>query len=165
MSNRGKMIFLGVSVFGSFLLYCVYYYSNMVQNAPYRSYELESIVFKYGEGEDLVNEFDSRKRVFRYLNTEDSLVSVPVHLNKDDFIYIHHKAASLGFWNFPDELINTSDPASAKNAVHYYLEFNYKEKSKKLLLDVNYEGNPKLNSAARSLIEEVQRLINDAQDR
>src|SRR5690606_24518560 len=114
MSNRGKMIFLGVSVFGSFLLYCVYYYSNMIQNAPYRSYELESIVFKYGEGDNLINKFDSRTGTYQYLNTQDSLVSVPVRLNKDDFIYIHHKAASLGFWNFPEDMTDTNDPEASK---------------------------------------------------
>lgn len=165
MSKRAKVIFLGLSIFGSFLIYCVYYYSNMIKNAPYRSYELESIVFKYGIGDNLVNEFDSRTGVYKYVNTHDSLVTSKVHLNKDDFIYIHHKAASLGFWNFPDDMTQTNDPADAQNSVHYYVEFNYKEKTKTLLLDVNYNGNPKLHDAAKTFIEEVQRLINDAQDR
>lgn len=165
MSKRAKVIFLSLSIFGSFLIYCVYYYSNMVKNAPYRSYELESIVFKYGEGDNLINQFDSRTGDFTYLNTQDSLVTSKVHLNKDDFIYIHHKAASLGFWNFPDDMTQTADSTDAESSIRYYVEFNYKEKTKGLLLDVNYNGNPKLHDAAKTFIEEVQRLINDAQDR
>ena len=165
MSKRTKAIFLGLSIFGSFLIYCVYYYSNMISNAPYRSYELESIVLKYGEGDNLINQFDSRSGVYQYLNTSDSLVSTQVRLNKDDFIYIHHKAAALGFWNLPDDMTQTDGTVDPSNAVRYFLEFNYKEKTKSVLLDVNYNGNPKMNDAAKSLIEEVQRLLNDAQDR
>jgi len=165
MSNRAKTIFLSLSIFGSFLIYCVYYYSKMIQNAPYRSYELESIVFKYGEGTNLVNQFDSRTSTYQYLNDRDSLVSTTVRLNKDDFIYIHHKAAELGFWNFPDEMTQTNDPEDAQKSAHFYLEFNYKEKSKYMLVDVNYNGNPKLLDAAKSMVGEMQRLLNDAQDR
>jgi len=137
----------------------------MISNAPYRSYELESIVLKYGEGDNLINQFDSRSGVYQYLNTSDSLVSTQVRLNKDDFIYIHHKAAALGFWNLPDDMTQTDGTVDPSNAVRYFLEFNYKEKTKSVLLDVNYNGNPKMNDAAKSLIEEVQRLLNDAQDR
>lgn len=137
----------------------------MVKNAPYRSFELESIVFKYGQGEELENNFNSRTGVFNYVNNNDSLVSTNVKLNKNDFIYIHHKAAALGFWNFPDDMTETTDPQDIKNSTRYYLEFNYKDKTKTVLLDVNYSGNPKLHDAAKSLIEEVQRLLSDAQDR
>ena len=56
----------------------------MIQNAPYRSYELESIVFKYGEGTNLINQFDSRTATYQYLNAQDSLVNATVRLNKDD---------------------------------------------------------------------------------
>ena len=165
MSKRAKVIFLSLSIFGSFFLYCVYYYSNMVKNAPYRSFELESIVFKYGTGTDLENQFDSKTGVFQYVNNNDSLVSTNVKLNKNDFIYIHHKAAALGFWNFPDDMTETAEPQPIEKSTRYYLEFNYKEKTKKMLLDVAYSGNPKLHDAAKSLIEEVQRLISDAEDR
>jgi len=165
MSRRSKAIFLGVSIFGSFLIYSVFYYSQMLKKAPYRSYELESIVFKYGQGDDLVNHFDSRTQTYTYVNRADVLVSDTVRLNKDDLIYIHHKAAALGFWNFPDDMTQTNNPADAQTSTRFYLEFNYKEKSKKLLLDVNYNGNPKLLQSAKSLVEEVQRLLNDASDR
>lgn len=165
MSKRAKVIFLSLSIFGSFLIYCVYYYSNMIKNAPFRSYDLESIVFKYGEGDNLVNQFDSRTGIYQYLNDRDSLVSTNVKLNKNDFIYIHHKAAALGFWDFPEDMTQTNDPEASKTSLHYYVEFNYKEKSKKMLMDVNYNGNPKLTEAAKSLIGEVERLLKDAQDR
>jgi len=137
----------------------------MIKNAPYRSYELESIVFKYGQGNNLINQFDSRTGKYQFLNTSDSLVSTTVRLNKNDLIYIHHKAAALGFWNFPDDMTQADDPEDSKKSTHYFLEFNYKEKSKKVLLDVNFNGNPKLHDSAKSLIEEIQRLLNDAQDR
>ncbi len=165
MSRRAKAIFLGVSIFGSFLIYSVFYYSQMLKKAPYRSYELESIVFRYGQGDELINHFDSRTQAYTYVNRQDSLVTDTVRLNKDDFIYIHHKAAALGFWNFPDDMTQTDNPADAQNSTRFYVEFNYKDTSKKLLLDVNFNGNPKLLQSAKSLVEEVQRLLMDAQDR
>jgi len=137
----------------------------MIKNAPFRSYELESIVFKYGEEGNLVNQFDSKTAVYQYLNNQDSLVSTKVKLNKNDFVYLHHKAASLGFWDFPEDMTETNNPDDSKKSTQFYLEFNYKEKSKKMLLSVDYNGNPKLLDAAKSLIEEVQRVLNDAQDR
>src|SRR5690606_30578680 len=127
--------------------------------------ELETIVFKYGEEGNMANQFNSETGVYQYLNSSDSLVSTNVKLNKNDFIYLHHKAASLGFWDFPEDMTERINPDDHKKSTQFYLEFNYKEKSKKMLLDVNYNGDPKLIDAAKSLIEEVQRVLNDAQDR
>lgn len=137
----------------------------MIKKAPFRSFELETIVFKYGEEGNMANQFNSETGVYQYLNSSDSLVSTNVKLNKNDFIYLHHKAASLGFWDFPEDMTERINPDDPKKSTQFYLEFNYKEKSKKMLLDVNYNGDPKLIDAAKSLIEEVQRVLNDAQDR
>jgi len=137
----------------------------MIKNAPFRSYELESIVFKYGEEGNLVNQFDTRTGTYQFLNNSDSLVTTKVKFNKNDLVYLHHKAASLGFWDFTEDMTETNNLDSSRKSTQFYLEFNYKEKSKKMLLDVNYNGNPKLHDAAKSLIEEVQRVLNDAQDR
>src|SRR5690606_3237368 len=138
MSNRAKTIFLSLSIFGSFFIYCVYYYSKMIQNAPYRSYELESIVFKYGEGNNLINQFDSRTNTYQYLNASDSLVSTTVHLNKDDFIYIHHKAAELGFWYVIDVMTHTAHAVVVTKFTLLCVHFNYKQKSILMLVVVKY---------------------------
>ena len=165
MSERFKRIFLAACIIIPFFLYCFYYYSVMIKNAPYRFTDFESVVLKYGEGTDLINQFDSRTGYFQYVNNRDSLMSDTIRLRKDDLLYLHRKAAELGFWNLPDDM--TTDTESDKQPVpRFYLQFNYKEKSKEVTLDADFnDGNPKMKDAARSVIDEVRRVLSDAQDR
>ena len=163
-SILGKKIFLGLSITVPFLIYCIYYYGNMIKNAPFKFTEFESITLRYGIGDSLVNDYNSKTKVYHYLNSRDSLITTMVKLNKDDLLYLHRKAVQLGFWDYPEDLradTNVRQPM----AVTYYLEFRYKRKSKKLVFDEDYAGNPKLHDAAVALIGEVKKTINDAEDR
>lgn len=165
MSNRGKKIFLGISILLPFLLYMVYYYSIMVKNAPYRFTDFESISFKYGLGDSLVNQYDSKTGYYQYVNSRDSLVKTKVKLRKDDFLYLHRKAAELGFWNFPERIEGEESAEESARIPHYYLEFKYKDKSKHIYFDAAYKEDPKLSDAAKTLITEVSKMINDVRDR
>jgi hypothetical protein len=166
MSNKSKKIYLALTIIVPFMLYCVYYYSEMIKKAPFRSTDFEGFVLKYGEGNDLINQYDSKNFHFQYLNQKDSLVQTTVKLRKDDLLYLHHKAAELGFWNLPDELImSDSTSATSQQSPHFYLEMNYKEKSKSVLIDARYIGNSKMYDAAKSVINVAQQVIKDAEDR
>jgi hypothetical protein len=165
MSERGKKIFLAICIITPFLLYCVYYYSIMVKNAPYRFADFESITFKYGLGDSLINTYYSKTGAYQYADSRDSLIKTTVRLKKDDLLYLHRKAAEQGFWNFPDEISTRDYPNKSKNSPHYYLEFKYKDKTKHVLYDAQNNENPKLNDAAKSLITEISNMINDARDR
>ena len=84
---------------------------------------------------------------------------------KNDLLYLHRKAAELGFWNFPTELKGDSESAKGRNTPTYYIEFRYKDKSKHVLYDISYEKEPKLADAAKSLITEISNMISDVRDR
>jgi hypothetical protein len=84
-------------------------------------------------------------------------------LLKDDLLILHRRAAQLGYWNFPSHIVNTD--TTSKSSLHYSIEFNYERKSKKVIFDANYNGDPKLKDAVRRLIEEINKSINDAEDR
>lgn len=165
MSTRGKKIFLAICILVPFILYCVYYYGIMIKNAPYKFSEFESIAFKYGLGDSLINQFDSRTGIYQYVNENDSLIKTHVKLSKDDLLYLHRKASELGFWNFPEKLSGSNNPSRSTYSPHYYLQYNYRRKSKHVLLDYDYNANPKLADAARQLMKEVSTVINDAEDR
>ena len=165
MSDRTKKIFLAICIITPFLFYCVYYYSNMVKNAPYRFSDFESITFKYGMGDSLVNQYNSKTGEYQYLNSNDSLIKTNVKLRKDDLLYLHRKAAESGFWNFPEVLENKSAKTEKINSPHYYIQFKYKEKGKTVLYDAAYSDNQKLGDAARKLTKEISSMINDAEDR
>ena len=137
----------------------------MVKNAPYRFSDFESITFKYGLGDSLINSYDSKTGLYQYLNSNDSLVKTTVRLKKDDLLYLHRKAAELGFWNFPTQLSGENNPEGSTNSPHYYIEYRYKEKSKHVLFDAAYNEEPKLRDAAKSLITEISNMINDTRDR
>lgn len=164
MGDKGKKIFLALSIVVPFMIYCVYYYGMMVKNAPYKFAEFESLNFKYGIGDSLINQYDSKTMHYQYLNDRDSLVKKQVKLTKDDLLYLHRKAAELGFWDFPQDM---TGPASANGAKspRYYLEFKYQRKTKKVVFDLNYNGNTKLKDAVRQLIETVSKSVNTAEAR
>lgn len=165
MSNKSKKIYLALTIIVPFMLYSVYYYSEMIKKAPFRSTDFQGFVLKYGEGNDLINQYDSKMGHFQYLNQLDSLVETTVKLTKDDLLYLHHKAAELGFWNLPDELVMSDSTSESQLSPHFYLEMNYKEKSKSVLIDARYIGNSKMYDAAKSVINVAQQVIKDAEDR
>ena len=170
MSERSKEIFLGICIIVPFLVYCGYYYSIMFKNAPYRYSDFQNIELVYGEGNDLANRYDTSTGEFYYYNAQDSLILDTVKLRDDDLLYLHRKAVELGFWNLPEDMTNPLNDADSlqnnANAVpRFILTYNYKEKSKQVTFDANFEGNPKMIEAARSVIDEVRRVISDAKDR
>lgn len=165
MTDRSKKIFLGISIAVPFLLYCVYYYGMMIGNAPFKFSEFDSIDFKYGEGNNLNNTYNSKTGRYQYVNNHDSLVVKTVRLSKDDLLYLHRKAADLGFWNFPKEVTNTDNDPRLKNTLHYFIAFRYQRKSKEVLIDEAYNGDPRLRDAAVQVAKEIEQRLADAEDR
>ena len=109
MTIKQKKIFLALSIIVPFLLYCFYYYGMMVKNAPYKFSEFESLTFKYGIGDSLVNQYNSKTAIYQYVNDKDSLIRKKVKLTKDDLLILHRRAAQLGFWDFPSQIVNQEE--------------------------------------------------------
>jgi hypothetical protein len=160
MSNRFKKIFLGISISLPFLLYCVYYYTVMVKNAPYKFAEFENITLKESVGNNFNKIYSSKSQEFQFLNTRDSLVKNKVKLSKDDLLFLHRKASELGFWNWPSKMIGDTSGKSPR----FYLQFDYQRKSKIIEIDAAYEENIKLRDAAIELAKTVDKAILDADD-
>jgi len=154
-----------LSVLLPFLIYCVYYYSNMIGNAPYRFSDFESFSIQYGTGDSLVNKYDSKTGNYQYLNDHDSLVKKHLPLNTDQLLYLHRKAAYWGFWNFPEREINDSAKAKGIKAPHYIIQFNYKHKSKKVVYDAAFDGDPKLKDANEGMVKEIEKVLGEAEDK
>jgi len=164
-SLRSKKIFLILSIIVPFLIYCFYYYGMMVKNAPYKFAEFDSIVFNYGTGDSLLNRYNSKTGDYQYLTSRDSLVHIHLKLNNDDLLYLHRKAADLGFWNFPTRIEPDTLEARMAKAPRYYIEFNYKRKSKKVFFNDAYDGKPELKDAAERLVKEIQGKLEEAEKR
>jgi len=157
MSDRGKKIFLGLSIAVPFLLYCVYYYGGMIKNAPYKFSEFQGITFRYGKmGTE--NEYNSQKGSYRYLNEQNKIILEKVHLSKNDLLYIHRKASDLGFWNFPEKMLPQDNSGN-----HFYIEMIYKRKVKKIFFSSEWTENSKIADATKQFITTVQKTINDAE--
>jgi hypothetical protein len=161
MSNKFKKVFLGFSIALPFLLYCIYYYTMMVKNAPYKFVAFNGIVLKAGMGNKYEKIYHSQTSVYQYKNTKDSAITAKVKLTKDDLLYLHHKAVELGFWNWPTKMLGPDSLSSAR----YYLEYDYQEKKKIIEIDGSYNDNDKLKAAALQLIKAVDQNIADAEDR
>jgi hypothetical protein len=166
MSDKAKKIFLVLTIAVPFLFYCVYYYGRMIKNAPYKFTEFKSFMIQYGTGDSLVNKYNSLTGEYQYLNKRDSLIKTNLLLTREDLLYLHRKAAELGFWDFPSTELN-SDTSKLKGAKppHYLIEFNYLRKSKKVLFDASYDGDVRLKDANEHLVKEIMHVLSDAEDR
>lgn len=166
MSNKAKSIFLGLCIIGSFLIYCVYYYSNMLKNAPFRFSDFESIEITYGTPDEMLNNYNTKTQEFQYLTKEDSLIRTTLNMRDDDLLYLHRKAQELGFWNVDDDMTTArQDAEDGQDVPRYILKYTYKEKSKEVTLDADYPGNPKMKDAAKSTIDAVLTMIAEVQAR
>jgi len=163
-ANRTKKIFLAATVIVPFLLYCMYYYGMIIKNAPYKFAEFQSMVFKYGKGDSLVNQYNSKTGDYQYMTKSGHLVKKNIHLNKDELLYLHRKASDLGFWDFPanEQQLDTSIKIASPR---YYMEFNYEHKSKKVMYDDAFDGDPSLKDANQRLIKEIQKVLDEAEIR
>ena len=165
MSNKAKKIFLLLSITVPFFLYCVYYYGMMVKNAPYKFVEFDSIVFQYGDRDSMLNKYNSKTGDYQYINKHDSIVKMHLRLTKDDLLYLHRKAADLGFWDFPSSEIGDTVKGAGPKPPRYYIEFNYKRKSKKVIYDANFAGDPRLKDANERLIHEITNVLNEEESK
>jgi hypothetical protein len=134
----------------------------MLKNAPYKFSEFESMSVQYGERDSLVNKYDSKTGDYQYLNRADSLVKKKLRLTKDDLLYLHRKAADLGFWDFPVD--ETGDTVKAgRKPLRYIIEFKYQRKSKRVVFDENFNGDTRLIDANQGLIKEITQVLNRAE--
>jgi len=166
MSDKAKKAFLLFTIIVPFLFYCVYYYSRVFKNAPYKFTEFKSITIQYGTSDSLLNRYDSKTGNYQYLNKRDSLVKTNVLLTHDELLYLHRKASDLGFWDFPTQELNTDTAGlMGQKPARYIIEFNYQRKSKKVTFDESFQGDPKLKDANQQLIKEIMHVLADAQDK
>jgi hypothetical protein len=161
MSDKAKKIFLGISIALPFLLYCVYYYTVMVKNAPYKFAEFESITLKAGLGSNYDKIYNSKSQIYQYTNANDSVIKSKVKLSKDDLLYLHRKAAELGFWNWPQKMVGDTSGKSPR----YFIEYQYQRKSKIMEIDGSYDGSAKLKDAALELTKTIDKIIQDADEK
>ena len=164
MSDKAKKIFFTLTIVVPFLLYCVYYYSHMIKNAPYKFSEFKSFVFKYGTSDSMVNTYNSATGDYQYLNRKDSLVKTNLRLHSSDLLYLHRKAAELGFWDFPVQELADTTKIKGK-PLRYYIEFNYQRKSKKVWFDESFDRDLKLKDANETFIKEIQRVLAEAEEK
>lgn len=165
MSTKAKKIFLALTIVVPFLGYCVIYYMPMLRNAPFKSTEFVSIVYKWGPGNNLENSYNSATGEYHYKDRRDSLVKTNVKLRSNDIIYLHSKANELGFWNFPEVIANQGTNLDTSEVLRYVIQFNYKRKSKKVIFVADYNEIPKLRDLAKQMTGLINQSINDAEER
>jgi len=165
MTNKGKKIFLALTIAVPFIIYCVIYYTPMIKNAPFKSSEFVSLQYRWGVGTKLDNFYDSATGNYQYLDERDSLIKTNVKFRSNDIIYLHSKANELGLWNFPEVIANQGEDIHSSKVLRYEIQFNYKRKSKKVIFMSDYNEIPKLRDVAFQMQKLVAQSINDAEER
>lgn len=166
MSEKSKRIFLAICLLVPFILYSAYYYAGMINNAPYRFSDFESVEIRWGYPDEMLNYYNSKTNEYQYLNKEDSLIKKTLKLRKDDLQYLHTKAQMIGFFNVDEDMTGPeSELVNAPLKPRYELTYTYKKKNKKVTFDPDFDGHPKMKEAAQTTIEEVQKIIAEADSR
>lgn len=138
----------------------------MVKNAPFRFSDFESIELQFGMPDSMLNHYSSKTNEYQYLLKNGTVRKDTVKLRDNDLLYLHRKAQELGFWNVDDDMTTPdSDREGKAPAPRFILEFTYKEKSKRVTLDADYQGVQKMKEAAKTTIDEVIKMIAEAQAR
>ncbi|WP_443946844.1 hypothetical protein ACJVDH_06985 [Pedobacter sp. AW1-32] len=163
MSSRGKKIFLALTIVVPFIIYCYFYYKPILQNAPFRKDDFVSMQFKWGTKDTLENQYDSTTGHYQYVNSQDSVIHKKMFLKSDDVLYMHSKANEIGLWNFPDTIGRKS--AKSMSIPRYDITFNYKKKSKHVVVYGDFDGNPKLMDAAVQMRKVIQETLDQAEKR
>lgn len=163
MSSRGKKIFLALTIILPMIIYCYIYYKPIIKNAPFRKADFVSMQYSWGIKDSLENHYNSVDGDYQYINDKDSTVHKKVFLSSDEILYMHAKANEIGLWNFPD----TIGVKSAKSMAvpRYNIKFNYKEKSKSVVVYGDFDGNPKLLDAAVQMRKVIEETLNQAEKR
>jgi hypothetical protein len=164
MSDKTKKIFFALTIVVPILLYCAYYYGMMIKNAPYRFSDFQYLRLEYGTGDTLKNKYNSKTGAYQYVTKSGTIKNMQLSLTKDDLLYLHRKAADLGFWNFPEKEEGDGFTAGQQPAPKYLIEFVYKEKTKKVLFDASYAGDPELKDANMRLIKEIQMKLDEREE-
>lgn len=138
------------------------YYVISLKKAPYEVADFESFTYKWGVGDSLENSYSSASGDYHYINNRDSLIKTQVKLRANNVIFIHNKINELGFWNLQGE-IGKKKPNS--NVPVYELQFNYREKSKKIIIYSDFDKNPQLLDSAMQIVKIVQQAIDEAEGR
>lgn len=138
----------------------------MVKNAPYKFSEFDHLSFEYGTGDSLLNKYNSKTAEYQYVNDRDSVKKMRLKLSSNDLLYLHRKAADLGFWNFPsDETSRDTTAKKGPKSLRYIVEFAYKRKTKRVVFDAAFNGDARLKDANIRLIKEIQHVLDDTQEK
>jgi hypothetical protein len=141
-------------------------YGRIFKSAPYSFSELKSFVFKYGPGDSLVNQYNSSTGDYQYIDKTGKIVKKKFYLSTKDLLYLHHKAVEIGFWDFP---ANEQDADTTfkkdRESFKFFIQLNYKRKSKTVLFSTSYPGTEELMEANREFITDIQNVLSKAEER
>ncbi|MCY1530598.1 hypothetical protein D9M68_657910 [compost metagenome] len=140
----------------------VAYYLVSLKKSPYPVSDFKSFTYRWGFQDSLINSYSSANGNYQYVTNKDSLVKSEVKLRGNDIIFIHNKISELGFWNLPDTI--GSSHADSKAAV-YQFEFNYRERTKRLLIFSDFDQQPGLLDSAMQIKSLIQHTIDQAEAR
>jgi len=116
-------------------------------------------------GDHLENSYNSVTGEYKYLNSSDSLIIKNVKLSEKDKKFLDSNADEQGFWNLPSIVANSEAEVKSSKALRYYMEFNYQKKTKIVNYYSDFDGNPRMKSAAAQMQKIIEQTIIDAEEK
>lgn len=140
------------------------YFLIKLKQGPYPAASFVSLQYKWGEGDSLVNSYDSATGNYQYLDSRDSLITKKIKLNANNIIFLHSRANEAGLWELPNVIASKKAIENEKN-LHYEFIFKYEQKTKKIIFYPYQMDDEGLLSSVSKLIESIEQTLKDAEAR
>lgn len=150
MSPRFKKIYLFVMVVVPFLVYCGYYYGEMIRKAPFKFEDFQTIKVDFIAPGGREAHIDIAKGTVDYLLPGRGSVKDTISFSSDELQEFHRILYTNNFFEMPHEMQNEGSADSTTGV--YTIDAIYERKQYKVAYETNYRGE-------RRYKDKIERII------
>lgn len=154
MSDRYKKIYLIVMVVVPFLIYCGYYYSEMIRKAPYKFGDFRTITIDFNAPDGRETHIDIGTGTVIYARPGEQPLKDTISFGAEELREFHRNLYTNNFFDMPHEMKNegSTDPSTGM----YVIKAIYTGKQYKVVYETNYRGNKRYKDKLGRIIAYIE---------
>lgn len=154
MSPRFKKIYLFVMVVVPFLIYCGYYYGEMIRKAPFKFEEFRTIRVDFAAPGGRETHIDIASGVVSYVLPGRDVLRDTISFSDGELREFHRTLYTNNFFEMPHEMQNegSTDPGTGV----YTIEAIYDRKQYKVVYETNYRGERRYKDKVKRIISFIE---------
>lgn len=154
MSPRFKKIYLFVMIVVPFLLYCGYYYSEMIRKAPFKFEEFENIEVYFKAPGGRQTTIDIAGGTVDYILPGHGTIKDTISFDQDELREFHRTLYTNNFFELPHEMQNEGSADTTTGI--YKITAIYSRKEYEVLYETNYRGEKRYKDQVERVIAFIE---------